>query len=173
MAPEDEETVTDKQAIKQAIFNPLMSDARQPIRVKQRDTQTMCLMTIWCKFVMWTPLFRSHACSVKPKLSKYLQCNKNMFLVLERRPNRRETTLESSSVTWFTFGSERYTATGTVEVVAEEVTLSWQPNSPALCWCWWARERRSTRPLRYSWVWSGSPCSGRTLSDPHLQSGRQ
>lgn len=46
--PENKDNAADKQAMKQAIFNTLMSDANKPINVKYRDMQPRYVMTIWC-----------------------------------------------------------------------------------------------------------------------------
>lgn len=46
--PETKDNVADKQAMKQAIFNALMSDANKPINVKYRDMRPRYLTTIWC-----------------------------------------------------------------------------------------------------------------------------
>lgn len=45
--PETKDNATDKQAMKQAIFNALMSDANKPINVKYRGMRPSYLMTIW------------------------------------------------------------------------------------------------------------------------------
>lgn len=44
--PGTKDNATDKQAMKQTIFNALMSDANKPINVKYRDMQPRYLMTI-------------------------------------------------------------------------------------------------------------------------------